>query len=409
MAKKLIINCANCDTRRALEENYAHYESITINAATVLTNQNGKAFLNKIPVTMNCANMLEIEDDVVFRTINGSAEIKSGDAVPASKYYMLVNGSLTIGPDTQKYLEKCVGITVNGSVTYPESMSSFLGGMMVNGSTVCYPDEAILLKRNAVVDKLFALRAQKSLYWSENRMVMVDPELDSELLRAKGATFASREVIVAQSKIEGLIDLIDEKTDIIIVPDGTAVVLDDVTLDSTAMRRYGKKLYVIGDVTVPAEDDCLDAVEYLNVRGDAKVPQEQKEKLLNVLTEISGEVKVVKPCGVTLADKPYLKITKWMLEQQPMGLEVNDCAVVKIADDIPKELIAQRLRIEDCAVVKCSEELEDAVAMICQDVARVGHGSGEDDMGIGDTVKAALGGIKTALDTKVINAAEYVM
>ena len=40
MAKKLMINCANCDARNILEENYAHYEQITINCAMVLTNPN---------------------------------------------------------------------------------------------------------------------------------------------------------------------------------------------------------------------------------------------------------------------------------------------------------------------------------------------------------------------------------
>ena len=34
MAKKLIINCATCDARNALEENYAHYEQITVNCAS---------------------------------------------------------------------------------------------------------------------------------------------------------------------------------------------------------------------------------------------------------------------------------------------------------------------------------------------------------------------------------------
>mgnify|MGYP000343422509 CR=1 FL=1 len=55
-------------------------------------------------------------------------------------------------------------------------------------------------------------------------------------LRAKGAAFSAAEVIVAQSKVEALLDLIDEKADIVIVPDGTAVVLDDLTLDENALR-----------------------------------------------------------------------------------------------------------------------------------------------------------------------------
>ncbi|MBQ6889803.1 MAG: hypothetical protein IJN53_02110 [Oscillospiraceae bacterium] len=409
MAKKLMINCANCDARNILEENYSHYEQITINCAMVLTSPNAKAVMNKLPLVLNCANVLEIEGNVDLRTVNGSSEIKQSDAVPGSKYYMMVNGSLTIGPNTQAQLAQCVGMSINGSLTCPESIYASLSGVTVNGSTISYPDGAILLKRSAVIDKLFALRAKSSLYWSSRRMIMVDPQLDAEKLRSKGVTFSTKEVIISQSKVEPLIDLIDENAEIIIVPDGTAVVLDDITLNEDALRRYGKQLYVIGDVTVGEDADALDEIKYLNIRGDVKVPQAHKEKLLRVLTEISGEVEIAKPKGAVLEDKPYLKITKWMLEQQPLGLYVSDCAVVKIADDIPKELISQRLHIEDCAMVKCSEELEDAVTMVCTDVAKIGGSEEGDGMGIGDILKSAMGGIKGALETKVINAADYVL
>lgn len=409
MAKKLMINCATCDARNALEENYAHYEQITINCAMVLTSPNAKAVMNKLPFTLNCANVLEIEGDVDLRTINGSSEIKSGDVVPTSKYYMVVNGALTIGPDTQQQLAQCVGMTINGSLTCPESIYALLKGVSVNGSTTCYPDGAIVLKRNAVIDRLFVLRAKNSLYWSGRRMIMVDPELDADALKAKGVTFSTKEAIISQSKVESLIDMIDERAEIIIVPDGTAVVLDDITLDEDTLRRYGKQLYVIGDVTVSENADALDELKYLNIRGDAKVPQEHKDKLLAVLTEISGEVKIAKPKGATLEDKPIVKITKWMLEQQPLGIDVCDCGIVKIADDIPKELIVERLHIEDCGVVKCCEELEDAVTMICTDCGSIGTAEGEDGMGIGDMLKDAMGGIKGVLETKVINAADYVL
>ena len=411
MAKKLLINCATCDARNISEENYAHYEQITLNCAAVLTSPNAKSVMHRLPFALNCANVLELEENVDFRTVNGSAEIKSSDAVPATPYYMLVSGALTIGPDTLQQLAPCVGMTINGSLTCPESVYASLKGITVNGSTTCYPDGAIVLKHNAVIDKLFMLRAKHSLYWSGRRMIMVDPALDPETLRAKGVTFRTGEAILAESKVETLIDRIDEQTEIVIVPDGTSVVLDDITLDADALRRYGKKLYVIGNVTVPKDVAALDELQYLYVRGDATVPQEHKEKLLTVLTEITGEVKIEKPKGASVGDKPYVKITRWMLEQQPLGLDVSDCAIVKIADDIPKEWIVQRLQIADCGIVKCSEELADAVSMICTDVGSITGAAGDEEggMGIGDILKAAMGGVKGALDTKVINAADYVL
>lgn len=69
----------------------------------------------------------------------------------------------------------------------------------------------------------------------------------------------------------------------------------------------------------------------------------------------------------------------------------------------------ERLHIEDCAVVKCSEEQEDAVTMVCTDVAKIGSEEEDDGLGIGDVLKSAMGGIKGVLETKVINAADYVL
>ena len=403
MAKKLIINCSTCDVRNALEENYSQYEQININCAMMMINTDSKSLINKLPLTLNCSNVLELEKDIEVRTINGKCEVNSGDIVPESKYYMMVNGSLTIGPNTQKELSQCVGIIVNGLLTCPESIYKTLNGLTVNGTIACYPDNAIILKRNAVIDKMFILRAKNSLYWSERRIIFLDSELDTDALKSKGAKFSTKEVIVSESKIESLIDLIDEKTEIITVPNGTSVIIDDITLDDSLLHKYGNKFYVIGDVTVPKNANSLKQISYLNVRGDIKTPIEHKEKLLEVLTEISGNIKIAKPKNAEIADKPFVKVTKWMLEHQPLGIDVSDCAIVKISDDIPKELILQRLHIEDCGIVKCSEELEDAVNMICTDV---GHIGGEN---INNIFNDIINGMKGVSDTKVINASHYIM
>ena len=408
MAKKLVINCGGCDTRKAVKENYEQYESITINAATVVTNTQGKAFLQALPITLNCANVQEVPEDADLKTVNGKAEIKSSDRVPERPFLLLVNGSLTIGPDTESYLQKCVGMTVNGSVRYPESMTAYLGKMTVHGTSSCYPDGAILLKPNAVIDRLFALRAKNSLYWSPRRLIMTDSALDPQKLREKGCRFASKEVIISESRVEALVDLISEDTQIIIVPDGTAVVLDDLTLDTRALRRYGDQLYVAGDVEVPGEEDCLESLRYLVVKGDAVVPQQRRDRFLEVLTDLEGEVEILEPRGFPVADRPSVKITPWMLEQHPEGLDIRDCMAVTLSPELTREQIVNQLHITDCGMIRCTEDQEDAVAMISGDVGQITTGN-DDNTGISGTIQTALSGVLGTPDTKVINAADYVM
>ena len=394
MAKKLSINCAICDARKAQEEHYAEYEDISINASTILVNAAGKALLHKLPFTLNCSDVMELEGDVEVRTINGAGEIKAGDAVAAKPYYLVVNGTLTIEAGTERQLEQCAGILVNGALTCPQSVFAQLKSVKVNGATTTYPDGAVVLKRNAVIDSLFALRAKNCLYWAARRMVMVDSQLDAAMLRQKGATFSSREVILAKSLVEEMVDLIDPAAELVIVPDGTAVVRDDVTLDEALLRRRGAKLYILGDVTVPETGDCLDSLAYLAVRGDARVPQARAEQLQTVAAEITGKVKLARAKGSVVENKPYVTVTRWMLEQQPMGLEVSNCAVVTIAEDVPRELIVQHLHLSDCAQVRCTDIQRDAVELISEDVAQIGEDEPEK---------------LPSLDTKVICASEYVL
>ena len=406
MAKKMIINCGDCDARNVSEETLAAYESIIINAGTVLVTPEAKNLLNRYAVTMNCGDVLELEKDVKLSQVNGSAQIRSSDMVPG-RTYLVVNGSLEIGPNTEKVLQQYAGISVNGSVTCPESMGSYLNMLSVNGSTVCYPDEAVVLKRNAVIDKTFVLRAKKKLYWSAKRMIMVDPELDAAALAAKGATFSTKEVILAQSKVEALIDLIDEQAELVIVPDGTAVIRDDVELNDMVLKKYGTKLYIIGDLHVPKEaGEALAQLEYLSVQGDAGVTEQWKELLLEKAVQITGDIKILR--GRTITDKMSVRISGWMLEQESDGISVVDCMKVRLDEDIPNRLILERLSVRDCMNVECTPEQESALGAVCEDVMKIGRGE-ESDLGIGDILKGVLGGAKELLDTKVINAGDYVL
>ena len=57
------------------------------------------------------------------------------------------------------------------------------------------------------------------------------------------------------------------------MPDGTAVVEDDLELTASSLRRYGTRLYVLGDAVIPAESaDLLAQIEFLHVTGEVELP-----------------------------------------------------------------------------------------------------------------------------------------
>ncbi len=398
MGKQLKINCALCDARNVSEETLAAYEKITVNAASVLVSPRSQALLAKYRVALNTAGVTVVPEDVEAQIVNGEGTIRRDGPIPKEKRFLLVNGSLEIEVGTEEILEQYVGGTVNGSIRCPESMAGYLGRFQINGSTTCYPDGAIVLKRSAVIDRPFVLRAKNALYWSAKRMIFVDPKLDPAVLAAKGARFQTEEALVAEGLLEALLPLIDERAELVPVPDGTKVALDDLALDEVTEKRYGTKLYILGDVVVKPEGKAfLRNAGYLHIRGDVQVPPELRDLLLEK-AEIDGDVKLLRPKkdrGRVIEDMTKVRLTQWLLENSPNGLRIEDCAEVVIDPDVDKKLILERLRIEDCAAVRCAPEQEDAVAAVCEDVPQIGQQSQQSE--------------PEGPDTDCINAASYIM
>lgn len=377
MEKKLCIKTDVLDIRKLRQEAYGDYDHIQITADLVLANPETREIFNRLPVELSCDSVLDVgQGDFRIKTVNGTAELKSTDEIDGLLYY-IVNGKLDIGAGTQSLLRSCVGMQVNGVVSYPESLSGSLGMLTVNGTSICYPDDAIVLKNNAVIDRLFALRAKQRLYWTNKRMIMVDSGLEPEVLKAKGARFCAREVILAQSLVEEMIDLIDEQADIVVVADGTAVVPDDAKLDEALVRRYGTKLYILGDLEVTADSAAaLEQVERLTVRGDATVCAGLKDVFFSK-AEVTGTVNLAK--GTMVNAQLDATVDKAMLEREPAGVELINCVNVTLAADIPAELILERLSLRGCVHINCSPEQKGAVSVVSLNCVHIDDGSEDDE------------------------------
>lgn len=403
MAKKLLINADVCDLRSVAEETLAAYENVMINTDVALVNERAKALLARYAVAMNCDQVLQYEGEVQVRTVNGELELGSGDgAADGCAQVLIVNGRMQIPPEGAEAAKSCLKIIANGAILCPRSLAGKLNNLQVNGTMLCYPDGAVVLKSTAVIDRMFALRAKQALYWAAGRLVMVDPALDAAALAAKGARFSSRRAIVAESLVEGLVPLLDEGTEIVVVPDGTSVVRDDLRLNRAALRRHGTKLYVVGDLTLDEDSrELLPKLEYLNVHGDVELPAELEEDFAAVDAEYSNLVLVR---GKALRDRPMLNIDARMLQSVPQGISAMNCGMVTLNEDVTAELIAEKLVLRNCGVVNCSAEQSGAVAMVSENVGKIvesKHGDNSSIMGLAD--------LAFDTDQKIINADQYVM
>lgn len=393
MAKKLEIKTVLCDMRKVQEETLAGYESIAVNASLALVSSRVRALLAQYPVTLNCMQVLDLDEDVTFSTVNGVTEL-TGSNAPNGKQFLLVNGSLCVSPDAGDALRQYIGITVNGTLQCPRSLLGRMGNLQVNGKTYAYPDGAILLKRTAVLDPLFLLRARQGVYWAAKRIVAVDARLDGEALAARGVRFSAPEAILSGSLAPALAPLFDNETDLIVVPDGTSVVQDDLTLTDAALRRYGPKLYVLGDLTLTEDSrGAMRQLSFLHVNGDVTLPAALAEEFAALDAEY-GELSVVQAQGRTLSGLTHATISRAMLLKEEDGLRLLGCAYIDLDEDIEPQLILERLTLTGCAHIGCTPEQRDALYSVASNCALIGDGAPE---------------APKAPDIQVIDGLNYVM
>ena len=406
--KNKVINAATCDAREVTEESLAGFDRITINAAVLIVGERSRELLNKYPVTMNVANVLEVPEgqNITVKSINGKAEI--GPDTDGAGVFLMVNGKLLVADGSAEAVKSYYKIMVNGKVLMPKSMEGQFANFQVNGKTEYYPDGASILKADAEIDDLFITRAANTLYYSSGNLFFLDTKLDTEALIQKGLRFAARKILISESLVDKLISQFDEGAEIVRVPDGTALIDDDLDLKPKTIRKYGAKLCVTGDVSI-MDAEALSTLEYLFADGKVRVAKELEEAF-DGIESIYDELKIIDPEQGLLSDRPMLKVGAAVLRKYPHGVRIEDCAKVTLSEDLSPEDIMEKLRISDCAMVVCTKEQEEAVNVIAEDVAMIkisGQDQEDSEDGMVDGILSSFFG--KLKDSQVINAAEYKM
>jgi hypothetical protein len=81
--------------------------------------------------------------------------------------------------------------------------------------------------------------------------------------------------------------------------------------------------------------------------------------------------------GLHIEDRVTLTVDRAMLEGAPEGLSIVDCVNVKFREDVPPQLIREKLlRLEDCVNVSCTEEQSPAIESVAVEVVRLGPAAG---------------------------------
>jgi hypothetical protein len=399
MKKKLVINAAMCDVSHVSEQTLQAYDRLEINAAVVVSSSGAREKMAGLQVKINAASTLEAVEGATVSVQNGTFEIKAGQKLQKPAI-LIVNGKLTIEKGAQESLKDYLVILVNGQALYPNSMAGHLGQMNVNGSSLSYPDEAILLGSSAVIDRVFILRARDSLYFAQRSVVLPDKTLDIKALREKGARFLTKKAVIAEALLEEALPLFEDEAEIVIIPEGLAYVKGSQELREELVRMHGARLYIDGDLHIPAQAaQALEQMERCSVSGEVKISKGLLDRFL-ALAPVYKELSTYR--GTMFSEKSEVRITPEMMDRYPDGMTLEECAIVKIDSQIAPETIEQKLCFEECGMIFCSPAQRSAVEHVSSEVGMIldrepGAPEGEDQAD------------KPDLQTEVVNAASYTL
>lgn len=375
MEKKILhVSAAVCDARKVRESTLEGYEKIVINAALLLVTAESRALLARYPVTVDAVATVELAEEAKFSVVSGMTELRPGMALSEEGTFLMVNGALVIYPGCEEVLARYSGGLVNGKVLCPESMAALLGKFQVNGKLTTYPDGCILLDRTAVLDGLFHLRAREGeRYFAEKKVVALDGKTDFDKLAEKGVGFVTEHLLVSEALAEKAAPLFDRRCKVTLLPDGCAYVEGDAMLDEAFLARKGPRAYVEGSLTLGEEGGALlDRVEYLRC-GLLKVAPALAEKVRAMPALEYGELRVMG--GKELSDRPVVTLDAALLEGASEGVSVEDCGKVVFAEDVPAELIREKVvSIRDCGKVVCNAGQRPAVEERCSGVGKIAVG-----------------------------------
>ncbi len=406
--KEFYLNCDVCDARKINEESLSGYEQIVINTDVLLVDERSRSVLNKLPMVCNMDGMLDVEGEVSVVSANGNYEI-SGDTVFSEQTVICVNGKLSVRPGTEKVMENILKICVNGSARYPESMAPFMGRLAVNGEARCIPDGCIELKPVFVVDKYFPFRAkQDGKYYVSQKVVLTDTDVDVKTLTDKNVHFVTERFMIREELIPQAISMFEENVEMDVVPAGFAYIEEGAELNEALLQKHGRRLYIDGDLMLTVgSDNCFDKVEGLRVNGNVCLLKRQAEALARVDADYRQLIFVK---GRNVSNRSYVVVDKAMLETSPDGLEIGNCAALKVNQDVSPELILENLSVRNCAKVFCSPEQKSVLQLVCENVAKIIDTAKTDsEDGDEEADEDILGMLEEDENIKTVNADTYIL
>lgn len=290
----------------------------------------------------NTACVMRVPGDAVFKVMNGSSVISSGDT--GANIYLLANGSLTIDPDVtpEMIAARYVGMMINGSLYCSRSINAALDslGAHVNGSVSTYPDGAILRSGRFVLDMDTAQTSAPGIY-AVDELLALDAGAVSAA-KERGMTFFTESVICAAALKNSVMALMFEcAPEMTIVPEGFEFMERVGKVDRLRARKLRGSVFACGDVeldfTVKPAD--LSALRALHATGNLIMTEAQFDELADVDFDCA-ELRLREASDMTINDDYRLNAAALESLEGKRSLTVNGDFTLE--DDVTPQLLRDK-------------------------------------------------------------------
>ena len=364
MEKHLIINAATVNMLRAKPETLKEYDLVNINCSVCITNPESRQLLAQGKININTAKVinLDVKDDIQVVKLNGLEKMKGAAALDREPALLVCNGALFIEEGEAKSLGQYKAVLLNGVVLHPASFDT--SNITLNGANLAYPDGAIVMLQKLELDNAFINSAVSGATYyvlgvtedvmksggmngdmaamMKNIGISAVEPLDLDLLKSKGIRFNTPWITVAEENAQVLLPLVEGNYGSTIIPAGYKL-MEKGRLDFIAVRRFGKRIFVKGDLEITNEDgNALSQVESLVVLGNVRISEKLLDAFLSKCDKF-GNLMAYKGEYIAVNGEEYTMSSE-LLEDLEEGATFSFTdSMVQIPAEVSSELIRQKI------------------------------------------------------------------
>ncbi len=336
-----IKNVVQLDLTELTQETAKTIEQIE-NCVVALFSKKTAPLLTVLPFK-NLVEGVILPTDCEVTNVNGTCSIGKEETFQGKRYY-IVNGELVIQGDVtgEQLLNTIVGGIVNGQVLCSISQEQVLGslGVRVNGNIASYPDGAMLYENDLTIDQGFITAAKdNSTHYTMGKILAMGADLNA--LKAKNITLLGHEMVVYKEDVLLAKELFSGK--IVAIEKDCRLVMGEVKLNYAALRRYGKRIAVLGDVFISDDLDAMRLNEYLeklSVHGDLIL----NEAILDDVLEKADEFHdLVVYEGRLLSNTGSLSLSKASLEGLNQPVSIWAVGNLEFKQDVTPQLFKEKV------------------------------------------------------------------